>query len=80
MTDPQVTNQTIMTINETATSIAVKFGHQVCDVLAWMDVNPTRIDINDLSAGYDAQGYDEMHNEYARCAQEIADSAECYDA
>ena len=59
------TNETTTTIREAAIDLAIEHWDQLADVLAWMDVNPAQVDIDDLSIGYDAQGLAELRDAYA---------------
>ena len=59
------TNEPTISIREAADNLATEYGHQQYEILAWMDVNPTTVDINDVTIGFDAQGYAEMWDQYA---------------
>jgi hypothetical protein len=59
------TNLTTTTIREAATGLATEYDHQLTDVLAWMDINPAQVDIDDQSIGCDAQGLEELRAAYS---------------
>jgi len=66
-----MSTETIITIRQAAESIAAAYGHQVCDVITWMDINPAWGDVQ--SFGYDAQGLEELYDAYAADMGRITD-------
>ena len=59
------TNEPTISIREAANNLAAEFGGQQYEILAWMDVNPANTNIDDVTIGFDAQGYAEMWDQYA---------------
>ena len=67
------TNEPTISIREAADNLAAEYGHQVYEILAWMDVNPANVDIDDVTICFDAQGYTEMWDQYAADHARIED-------
>ena len=60
------TNEPTISIREAADNLAAEYGHQQYEILAWMDATfVTDEDLDDVTIGFDAQGYAEMWDQYA---------------